>query len=113
MCTAPDDEVAASDSRRTQIASMKEEVVEQLGRGRLYQAIKLSKEILTLLEEEDLVPLFSEQYDAIARIYWALKDRRNAERYGRKALEVLGNFGYVDPENEQDDLNMLLANFDD
>ena len=48
--------------------------------------------------EGELWPLLGEQYENMARVYFVLGERGEAERWGRRALEVLDGPGGVGEE---------------
>jgi hypothetical protein len=92
---------------------MRDEVVVALERNRVYDAVRLANEILVLLEAEELVPLFTEQYEALARIYYKVGDKKAAEVYGMKSLGILKDHGLLEPGQEKLHLENMLAEFGD
>ncbi len=100
MCSASKDEIAASDERRLRIETLRDEVVEAFQAAKAAKAIKLTHEILELSRQEEIFPLYSEQYENLARIYSAIKDRKNMLKYAQMALDTLAEQGYIDMEPE-------------
>ncbi|KAK0712909.1 hypothetical protein B0T26DRAFT_648852 [Lasiosphaeria miniovina] len=96
LCTAGADVVAASDARRRQVDALRGQAVEAFQRGKPYEALRLTRQVLGLLPAEELFPLYSEQYENIARIYWVLQDMERAEENARLSLDVLARQGYID-----------------
>ncbi len=69
----------------------------------------LTEEILELMRQEDLFQLYSEQYENLGRVYWAIGDKKKAEKYARMSLAVLEEQGYVKVESGH--VRMLLRSF--
>ena len=61
--------------------------------GKPWQALRFMRDVVGLLVEEGLEVLVGEQYENMARIFWVLGKRANAERYGRLAVEVEREMG--------------------
>lgn len=40
--------------------------------------------------------MFSEQYENMARIFYVLRDMKNAEKYATMSLDVLAEQGYIE-----------------
>ncbi len=109
LCTASSDEVAISDTRRLQIQTKRDQVVEAYQAGNAERAVALTEEILELMRQEDLFQLYSEQYENLGRVYWAIGDKKKAEKYARMSLAVLEEQGYVKVESGH--VRMLLRSF--
>ncbi len=71
----------------------------------------LTHEVLQLMREENLFQLYSEQYENLARIYWAAKDRDEAVKYAKMSLEMLVEQGYIQ-RVEPEHLQMVLNTFE-
>ncbi|KAK1829335.1 hypothetical protein QBC39DRAFT_311182 [Podospora conica] len=112
LCTAPADEIAASDERREKIAALKQQAIEAFQAGKVYMSLKLTREILPLLPEENMFQEMSDQYENMARIYYVMRDRKNAAKWARKSLGVLVEMGYLKGVREEDVVNMF-ARFED
>ncbi|KAK0625408.1 hypothetical protein B0T17DRAFT_590995 [Bombardia bombarda] len=95
LCSSSAAEVAASDARRRQIDMLRHQAVQAFTDGKPYQALRITRQVLNLLPLEGLFPLYSEQYENIARVYWMLRDREKAEKYARISLDVLAEQGYI------------------
>ena len=96
LCTARPAEIAASDARRKQVDLLREQAIDAFQSGKPYQALRLTRQVLNLLPSEELFPLYSEQYENMARIYWVLRDMKKAEENARVSLEILAEQGYID-----------------
>ncbi|KAK3376839.1 hypothetical protein B0T24DRAFT_677702 [Lasiosphaeria ovina] len=96
LCTAGTEAVAASDARRRQVDALRGQAVEAFRRRKPYEALRLTRQVLGLLPAEELFPLYSEQYENMARIYWVLQDMERAEENARLSLDVLARQGYID-----------------
>jgi len=101
LCTAPPNEIAQSDARRTQIESLRDQAISAFQAGRTYQSLRITRQILNLLPREELFPSFAEHYENMARIYFVLRDKENAYKYARISLEVLLEQGYIDRVREE------------
>lgn len=104
LCTAPPDQVAASDARRNQVEQLRSEAIDAFQAGRAFQALRITRQILNLLPQEELFPQYAEHYENMARIYFVLRDQENAVKYAKKSLEVLKEQGYINrirPEHYQ------------
>lgn len=69
-------------------------------------AVKLTHDILDLMREEDLFLLYAEQYENLARIYWASGNRENAQKYAKMSMAELEKLGFTESESEQ--LQLIL-----
>ncbi|KAK3320136.1 hypothetical protein B0T19DRAFT_488318 [Cercophora scortea] len=96
LCSSSQNEIAASDARRRQIETLRGQVVEAFQDGKPFQALRLSRQVLNLLPSEELFPLYSEQYENMARAYWFLRDREKTMKYAKMSLEVLVEQGYIE-----------------
>lgn len=95
LCTASPAEVRASDNRRKQIEELRDYAIRAYQAGKPYQALRFTRQIVDLLPSEELFPMYSEQYENMARIFWTLNDMKNAEKYVRLSLEILAEQGYI------------------
>ncbi|KAK3346132.1 hypothetical protein B0T25DRAFT_551148 [Lasiosphaeria hispida] len=96
LCMSSPAQVAASDERRRQIADLRSEAISAFQTGRSYQALRITRQVVNLLPAEELFPLYSEQYENMARVYFVLRDREKAEKYAKLSLDVLAEQGYID-----------------
>ncbi|KAJ4364044.1 hypothetical protein N0V83_009499 [Neocucurbitaria cava] len=107
LCSLPDKERQASDLRRTMIARAEEKIVELANKGEIHEAIRLAEESVEMIREED-------SYVMLAMLYREIAHRTKAEEYGQKALELLGNLGFLGVGEERDawTLGMLMRNME-
>ncbi|KAI5856722.1 SET domain-containing protein [Durotheca rogersii] len=110
LCTASKTEIAASDYRRNKIKALGEEVIQAIEVWDGTKAVKLTQEVLDLMRIEGLVPLYSGQYEIMARLYWKAKDVKTATEYARMSLDTLVDLGYLEENPEA--LPALLKTFD-
>ncbi|KAK0648930.1 hypothetical protein B0T16DRAFT_436046 [Cercophora newfieldiana] len=96
LCTAPPSEIAASDARRSKIELLRDQAIDAFQAGKSYQALRLTRQILNLLPTEELFPMYAEQYENMARIYFVLRDKENAYKYAKLSLDTLVEQGYLD-----------------
>jgi hypothetical protein len=67
-----------------------------------------------LLAPEELWDMFAEQYENMARIFWMLKDRKNAEKYARMSLKKLEERGEIGRgEAGREGVERMFARFDE
>ncbi|KAI4870145.1 SET domain-containing protein [Hypoxylon rubiginosum] len=111
LCTASKAEVAASDYRRTKIKTMRQEVIKAVEAWDGTKAVKLTLEVLELMRDEDLEPLYSSQYEIIARLYWKAKDKKTGTKYAQMSIDTLVDQGYL--ESSPQTLLALLESFDE
>ncbi|KAK4192385.1 hypothetical protein QBC35DRAFT_459557 [Podospora australis] len=95
LCTASPAEVQASDNRRKKIEELRDYAIRAFQAGKPYQALRLTRQVINLLASEELFPMYSEQYENMARIFWVLNDMKNAEKYARMSLDILVEQGYI------------------
>lgn len=112
LCAASSDEVAASDERREKIAALKQQAIEAFQAGKVYMSLKLTRQILPLLPEEDMFQEMADQYENMARIYYVMRDRKNAAKWARKSLEALVEQGYLKLVREED-VGRMFARFEE
>ena len=112
LCSAPPDEVAASDERREKIAALKQQAIQAFQAGKVYLSLKLTRQILPLLPKENLFQEMADQYENMSRIYYVMRDRKNATKYAKKSLGVLVEMGYL-PWVQEEHVNVMFARFED
>ncbi|KAI2768820.1 SET domain-containing protein [Daldinia loculata] len=110
LCTASKTEIAVSDYRREKIKKLRKEVMNAVGLWDGTRAVKLTQEVLELMKAEDLAPLYSSQYEIMARLYWKAGDKTTATKYAQMSLDTLVDQGYI--EDTPDALQILLQTFD-
>ncbi|EAQ83102.1 hypothetical protein CHGG_10920 [Chaetomium globosum CBS 148.51] len=96
LCASPPATLAASDTLRRSVSRLRKEAIAAFQAGKPYAALRLTRQVAGLLEEApegELRPLLGEQYENMARVWFVLRDRGEAERWGRRALEVLDGPG--------------------
>jgi hypothetical protein len=93
------------------INMMRKEAIAAIDNMDSSRAAELSHEVLRLARTEELYPMFGEQYNTLARIYWIRRERKKAERYAQMSLDVLEAQGYIKKSPEH--LAMLLRSFDE
>ena len=96
LCAAPAAEAAASDARREQIGELRAQALDALAAGRYFESLRAARAVINLLPAEGLFPLYSEMYEHLARVYYALRDRENTLRWARRSIDVLAEQGYLD-----------------
>ena len=112
LCAAPKAQVAASDKRRKRLAQGVDLMVAALQRGDVRGGINTLREALKVLEEEGLEPLSGEVYEGLARIYWAVGDKKAARKFAIKAVDYSADFGgSLEPSNRTADVEGLLRSF--
>ncbi|OIW27617.1 SET domain-containing protein [Coniochaeta ligniaria NRRL 30616] len=93
LCTAPSEELVTSDRRRGRIGEIRQEVVELVQAKKFERAISMSKEMIDLVLEEELVAHLGEHYEVLARLYYAVRDKANTDKYARLAVADLERYG--------------------
>ncbi len=92
---------------------MRDDVVRAFKDGNAPRAIELTRRILSLMHIEEMFPMYSEQYENLGRIYWAIGDRKNAEKYAQTSLDLLAEQGYITQAQRHYRLPFLLKSFDE
>ncbi|KAK3321969.1 hypothetical protein B0H66DRAFT_638475 [Apodospora peruviana] len=110
LCTSSEQEIAASDARRREIDDLRGQAAAAYQEGKPYQALRLTRQVLGLIPSEELFPLYSEQYENIARIYWILGDWETGLKYARQSLDVLREQGYLE-DVRPEHLEVMVTNF--
>jgi hypothetical protein len=113
MCTALDEQIVETDARRVRISKLREEVLDALTEKRVRLAIRYTNELIDLLKQEDLPTLLTEPYEILARVYLAANDRVTAERYARLALEIVRHHSFMDPADDEVNLQKLMKSFEE
>ncbi|CAK7216870.1 hypothetical protein SEUCBS140593_003009 [Sporothrix eucalyptigena] len=118
LCAASDDEVEASDARRTTIDQFRASVAAvahshdpKITRSNRRQALETIRDLFPRLHEEQLFTAYSEQYANIGRLYWALGDHGQAQFYAQRSLDTLAEQGFIG-EADRGKVHMLLRSFD-
>ena len=62
---------------------------------RINAAIRYGEELLKLLEEEDLIPLMTDEYVVLARLHLLNNEPEKAEEYRDLAVVLLGKLGFL------------------
>lgn len=134
MCSAPEAERNASDTRRQRIRTLRTEVLEHVERREFFAAAKVNEEMLALIEQEGLVPHLGEHHEVVARLlYAAVKEdvkssanargdmmnsgteagrtdlRKEALKYARMAVEEMEAFGGGDVYDSLDSVRLLVT----
>jgi hypothetical protein len=86
LCSAPAEEISASDRRRERIRVVRQEVLEHVQRRDFQSAIKLNEELFDLIVREKMAPHLGEHYEVLARLYLAATDLKSAKKYAQLAL---------------------------
>jgi hypothetical protein len=113
MCTASPAVIAASDGRRERIFQLKADILDFLNRGKVHGAVKMIREAIDLMEQENLRPLMTEQYETLARIQWALGAKEKGVEYARESIQLLTDHGFMDPRDFDENLMGLLYSFEE
>ena len=88
-------------------------MVEALQRGAVQEAVDSLRRALKYLEQEGLEPLSADVYEGLARIYWAVRDKKRARVFARKAVDYRADFGEtLAPSNRTADLEAMLKSFE-
>lgn len=88
-------------------------MVAALQKGDVRGAITTLVETLKHFEEEGLEALSGEIYEGLARIYWAVGEKKTAKDLARKAVEYRGDFGGgLAPVDHVAELEKILVAFD-
>ena len=88
-------------------------MVEALQKGDVRGAISILQDALKMLKEEGLEPVSGEIYEGLARIYWAVGDKKTGKEYARKAVDYHVDFdGALAPTNRTADLEIMLQGFE-
>lgn len=111
MCSASTEDIAASDSRRQAINKLKDDIIDFLNRGKIHGAIKMINEVIDLMKLEHLEPLMAEQFETLAHLHWALRQRTKAMSYAEEYIRLLTDHGFMDPRYAATHLAELIASF--
>jgi hypothetical protein len=97
LCSAPEVKRDASDERRKSIKTKQEEIQAAYKNGDAPRAIMLTNDIIENMEIEEMYSLIAEQYENLARIYWAVNDKKKAKILAQKSIDYLLEQGYLEP----------------
>ncbi|KAI1407611.1 SET domain-containing protein [Hypoxylon sp. FL1857] len=111
LCTASKAERAASDYRREKIKQLRQEVMRAVEAWDGTKAVRLTHEVLELMQAEELAPLYASQYEIMARLYWKARDKKTGTKYAQMSIDTLVDLGYL--EDSPEALPALLKTFDD
>jgi hypothetical protein len=75
------------------MGEIREEIVQLVQTKEFDRAVALSKEMIGLVLKEELVAHLGEHYEVLTRLYYALRDRENTEKYARLAIADLEKYG--------------------
>ncbi|KAL1842475.1 hypothetical protein VTJ49DRAFT_5212 [Mycothermus thermophilus] len=103
LCTAPEDELAASDARRTKIQQLNDKVMKLVEEGtsttdkdvakeKLNLAAELYGELVEAVEEEGIVPHMGDHHEALGRLVAAAGDVEKAREWLRRGREEREEF---------------------
>lgn len=93
------------------ISSAEKRVIELANKRELNAAIQTALETIELINDEGgLESLLTDEYAMLAMLYKAKGDRREADKWGRRAWGLLGDLGYLGVEGvfEKYDLETLV-----
>ena len=87
-------------------------MVKSLQKGNVREAVNILREALMYLEEEGLEALSGDIFEALARIQWAMGDKKRARENAQKAVDYRADFGgNLEPTNRARDLEVMLSGF--
>ncbi|KAL2268232.1 hypothetical protein VTJ83DRAFT_3078 [Remersonia thermophila] len=112
LCEADAEAREASDKRRAEIQQLRDHAIRAYQAGRAYQALRFTRQVINLLGPEGLWQLYPEQYENVARIFYTLRDRANAEKYANMSLGLLAEQGEI-PRADREAVERLLARFEE
>jgi hypothetical protein len=113
LCTAPASHVAASDSRRKELALGIERMMAALTQGDIRGALQTIQMGLEYLEDEGLEGLSGDMYESLARIYWAMGQKKLARENGILSVGFRTDYGgNLEVVNKTRELEELLLSFD-
>lgn len=95
LCNAPKHVLATSDTRRNKIIKREVDFNAAWKDKRINAAIRYGEELLKLLEEEDLIPLMTDEYVVLARLHLLNGEPDKAEEYRDLAVTLLGKLGFL------------------
>ena len=64
-----------------------------INRHQFKKAISMAKEMIKLVQKEELAAHLADHYEVLARLYYALRDSKNAKMYARMAIDDLEKYG--------------------
>jgi hypothetical protein len=106
---ASKEDILLSDRRRETIKALGRDVIREVQNGHFHAATKVNHKLLSVIEEEQLVPHLADHYEIMARVYLAAKDRGSAKKFARMALGELKSFGGADMEDKVKEVESLMA----
>ncbi|KAK0634406.1 hypothetical protein B0T17DRAFT_513273 [Bombardia bombarda] len=101
LCTAPQDEIAASDARRGEIKILREKVLREVEGMDFKEAITLNRELYELIAKEELVSHMGDHYEVMARLHMGARDRAGAKKYAKMALVELKKYSGEGKEGKE------------
>ncbi|KAK4678735.1 hypothetical protein QC764_310350 [Podospora pseudoanserina] len=92
LCAGPPELLAASDARRQKVDDLGPEIVELVEEGKFDEAVKLNKEMIQALTEEEILPHMGDYYEIMGRLYQAWGKKKEAVEWFEKALDEVEGF---------------------
>ncbi|KAK4112494.1 SET domain-containing protein [Canariomyces notabilis] len=94
LCTSSPEALNASDTRRAQIPSLREEVVKLAQKGEFNKAITAAETLFSLVEEEGLTEQMGDMYEVPARLYYHVGNLEKALEYTLKVKHEIDGYGF-------------------
>lgn len=94
------------------IAQAEEKIIELAQNYKLDEAIALAEESVSMIQEEDIQPMLTDEYAMLAMLWLEKGNKARAEEYGRKSHQLLGDLGFlgVGKDREAWSLEAVLRN---
>lgn len=93
LCASSPEALNASDTRRTRIRALQEEVITLAQKGEFHRAVESAELLFDLVEEEGLAEQMGYMYEVPARLYYHVGNLEKALEYTLKVRHEIDGYG--------------------
>jgi len=93
LCTAPQNQIQASDANREEIRLLQDKVVELAQAGKYRKAVEAAERMFSLIEEEGMTEHMGGMYEIPARLYYHIGNFEKALEYTLKVRNEIDGYG--------------------
>ncbi|KAK4212573.1 hypothetical protein QBC37DRAFT_465571 [Rhypophila decipiens] len=112
LCRLSRHQRRASDERRTEIQTLRQETIELAQAGKFHDAIGISEQLIKLIDQEGLTLAIPDVYDIPAALYYHVGNLVKAREYNFLSLMALQELGVEEGSKEEDKVKMIKETLD-
>ncbi|KAM7189665.1 hypothetical protein V8F33_009913 [Rhypophila sp. PSN 637] len=112
LCSLSRHQRRASDERRTEIQTLKQEAIELAQAGKFHDAIGISEQLIKVIGQEGLTLAIPDVYDIPAALYYHIGNLVKAREYNFLSLMALQELGPEEGSKEEEKVKKIKETLD-